>query len=97
VEKFRREIKAIRGVIKVGDRAFRRRPFKATPENHNEICGWSSAGASRGVRGGELCSDGIGGDREREEGELTEAQRQGEGCEAYALSPKGEESDQAQQ
>ena len=97
MEKFRCVIQAIRGVIEVGDRALIRGSFKAAPENHNEICCWSSAGASRGVGGGELCSDGVGRDREREEGELTEAQRQGEGREAYALSPKGEESDQAQQ
>ena len=97
MEKLRRVIKAIRGVIEVGNGALSSGSFKAAPENHNEICGWSSAGASRGVWGGELCSDGIGGDREREEGELTEAQRQGERRQAQAPSLKSEEGNEAQE
>ena len=97
MEKFRRVIKAICGVVEVGDRALRRRPFKAAAEHHNEIRCWGSAGVSRGVGGGELCTDGIGGNRKREEGKLAQAQQQGERRQAQAPSLKSEEGNEAQE
>jgi hypothetical protein len=92
MEKFRRVIKAICGVIEVGDRALSRGPFKPAPENHNEICCWSSAGASRGVGGGELCSDGIGCYGQGEDGEFYEGREQAEKSQAREPSPAGEQS-----